>query len=407
MKKLLLFIMVIISAVAVQAQVNIKDKIKNKTLQKADEKTDQAIDKGFEKGEDAAKKKDQPSGTDNTGKSNKAIKENPTPRANDTSAPVNNSPALKTYQNYDFVPGEKIIFEDNFLSDADGEFPAHWKLISGQAVINKMDGEPMFVMTEGNYVKVTPRMKSKTYLGKAFTIEFDFFVKDQSEYGVGIFFTPNDESEDRSITYTSRAYAGTNFPGGGLTANYPEDIQEGFDGKWHHIAIAWKNNQVKCYLDQHRILVVPDVEFIPTAVSFGGIDLIRIRNVRIADGGGMNMLDKLTTDGKIITHGITFDVNKASIRPESMGTLNLIAKLMTDKPELKFEVGGHTDSDGEDAYNMKLSQQRAEAVKNQLVKMGIDASRLTSKGYGESKPLNDNSSPENKANNRRVEFIKN
>jgi OOP family OmpA-OmpF porin len=89
-----------------------------------------------------------------------------------------------------------------------------------------------------------------------------------------------------------------------------------------------------------------------------------------------------------------------------MGEINLVTALMTSHPELKFEIGGHTDSDGDNAYNLKLSQQRADAVKQQLISQGIDASRFTTKGYGSSKPIADNTSPEGKANNRRVEFTK-
>ncbi|HYF30091.1 MAG TPA: OmpA family protein [Chitinophagaceae bacterium] len=405
MKKLLLFITVFCCIAGLQAQINIKDKIKNKALQKADEKTDRAIDKGFEKAEDAARKTDKP--TAGEAASGKASTQTTGVRNKDTVAPASNNNSFKAYQNYDFIPGEKIIFEDNFAADADGEFPAHWKLVSGQAVINKVNGEPSFVLTDGNYAKVTPRMKSPAYLGKSFTIEFDYYVTG-SDYGAAVFFTPSDDSEDKILSFSKDGETTSNFPENGLNGTtYPSESQEAYYNKWHHIAIAFKNGQLKCYLDQHRVLVIPSAEFTPVSVKFGGIAPIRIRNVRIAEGGGMNMLDKLTADGKIITHGITFDVNKATIRPESMGTLNMIVKIMTDKPDIKFEVGGHTDSDGEDAYNMKLSQQRADAVRNELVKMGINTSRLTAKGYGEGKPLNDNNSPESKANNRRVEFTVN
>jgi outer membrane protein OmpA-like peptidoglycan-associated protein len=89
-----------------------------------------------------------------------------------------------------------------------------------------------------------------------------------------------------------------------------------------------------------------------------------------------------------------------------MGTLNEIKAIMTDNPDLKFEIDGHTDNSGTPAHNLTLSQERAEAVKAQLVSMGIAESRLTTKGLGDTKPLSDNSSPEGKANNRRVEFIR-
>ena len=89
-----------------------------------------------------------------------------------------------------------------------------------------------------------------------------------------------------------------------------------------------------------------------------------------------------------------------------MGALNEIAKLMKEHADLKFEIDGHTDSDGNADANLKLSQQRADAVKVKLVEMGISESRLTTKGFGATKPIDKNDSAEGKANNRRVEFVK-
>ncbi len=114
----------------------------------------------------------------------------------------------------------------------------------------------------------------------------------------------------------------------------------------------------------------------------------------------------MITDGKIIANGIRFDVNKATLKPESMGVINSIYNLMEQHPDLKFSVEGHTDSDGETDFNQQLSEQRAETVKNKLVEMGIATERLSVKGFGETIPIGDNSSPEGKANNRRVEFVK-
>lgn len=89
-----------------------------------------------------------------------------------------------------------------------------------------------------------------------------------------------------------------------------------------------------------------------------------------------------------------------------MGSINQIFSLLKKDPSLKFEIAGHTDNTGEAAHNLTLSQQRADAVKSQLVKMGVDASRLTTKGFGDTHPVSDNDTPEGKANNRRVEFVR-
>jgi outer membrane protein OmpA-like peptidoglycan-associated protein len=130
-----------------------------------------------------------------------------------------------------------------------------------------------------------------------------------------------------------------------------------------------------------------------------------IKNVRVAEGG-VELYDKLMTEGRIVTRGIYFDVNKATIKPESMGVINEIAKLLEYHPEIKFTIEGHTDSDGDDQSNQTLSENRAKSVKDVLVSLGVDSSRLDAKGFGESKPFNGNSTPEEKANNRRVEFVK-
>ena len=114
----------------------------------------------------------------------------------------------------------------------------------------------------------------------------------------------------------------------------------------------------------------------------------------------------LMQDGRIIANGIRFDVNKATIKPESMGVINEIAKLMKDHPEISLSVEGHTDSDGDELLNQDLSERRAKAVAEQLAQMGIDSSRLRSKGWGESNPAGPNNTSEGKAANRRVEFVK-
>jgi outer membrane protein OmpA-like peptidoglycan-associated protein len=89
-----------------------------------------------------------------------------------------------------------------------------------------------------------------------------------------------------------------------------------------------------------------------------------------------------------------------------MGTLNMIAQILKDNPDLKFDIEGFTDNSGNPAHNLSLSQDRANAVKAQLISMGVSASRLTAKGFGDTKPISDNNTAEGRANNRRVEFVK-
>ena len=122
--------------------------------------------------------------------------------------------------------------------------------------------------------------------------------------------------------------------------------------------------------------------------------------------GGKKLYDRVIADGKFVTRGILFDVNQAAIKPESMGVINEVARMMKEHQDLNFSIEGHTDSDGAEDYNLDLSSRRADEVKAVLVDLGISVSRLQTKGWGEGVPVTDNTTPEGKANNRRVEFVK-
>lgn len=117
------------------------------------------------------------------------------------------------------------------------------------------------------------------------------------------------------------------------------------------------------------------------------------------------ILKELNETGKVILY-INFDSGKSTIKKESMPIIEQIIEMMKQAPDIKLSVEGHTDSDGSNESNLKLSEARAKAVVEAITKGGIEAARLSFAGFGEEKPIADNSTAEGKAKNRRVELIK-
>lgn len=370
--------------------------------------TDKTIDKTENSAGNAAKGNNNGNGSNQSSNNSSSNSNSVQSSAASNAAPQ----SIAAYNNYDFVPGDTVLFADDFTEDQDGEFPSHWNLESGQAVVNKVNGKNAFFLTEGNYCRVNPLMKNQSYLTDPFTIEFDYYPSGGA-YGpiVWLNYKDKDGNEQRgNVQFQNNGGVNTGYFPKDFSANYPNEDDNTYFNKWHHAALIYKNNQLKCYIDQYRILVMPNTGIVPYAFGFCGIGdqthPMIITNIRAASGGQMNMIGKKFTEAKIVTHGITFDIDKSDIKPESMGTLNMIVGVLKNNPDVKFEIDGHTDNTGEATHNLTLSQQRADAVREQLVKMGIDGSRLTTKGFGDSKPISDNTSPEGKANNRRVEFVR-
>ncbi|MDN5214075.1 OmpA family protein [Fulvivirgaceae bacterium BMA12] len=141
--------------------------------------------------------------------------------------------------------------------------------------------------------------------------------------------------------------------------------------------------------------------------------VLGVYTVNVTDANGcmvgtpedMTLYEQVVSKGMFTTHDILFDVAKSVIKPESFGIINKIASFMKEHPDISFRIDGHTDSDGSDEFNQKLSENRAEAIKIALIKFGIRENRLTNKGFGESRPIASNQTAKGKAQNRRVEFI--
>ncbi|MCH8033560.1 MAG: OmpA family protein [Bacteroidetes bacterium] len=382
-----------------QFDIDLEKKIEKKVNKEINKAADDAIDETAE----TIKK----GGDDGEADSNKNKVENETP---DEEKPVGYddnetpsldekpSPELKVWSKYDFVSGDEIIFEDNLSNEKNGEFPSKWDLKKGNAE-NAVFGNDNVIAFQINGTEIMPLMTEEKYLPEIFTIEFDiyFYKKYNEAYYLSL------KNQKRIDIRQNKVSLGSFNGKPGEGAN---------EIGWHHIAVSFNIRALKVYFDQTRVLNIPNLKKKPTSLIIGALshgskkgDPAIIKNIKIAKGG-VDLYDKLLTDGKIITTGIRFDINKATIKPESMGVINEIAKLMKDHSDIIFSIEGHTDSDGDAASNQKLSEARANSVKDALVDLGIDASRLETKGYGESNPVNDNSTPEGKASNRRVEFVK-
>ena len=384
-----------------------------KTGQKVTKETEKAMDTIF----DAGSKKKKKSKNE---RKNKEIGGNKSPGTTNKEQEDMDAatPELKAWSKYNFVPGDEIIFEDDLAGEENGEFPSRWDLAAGNAE-NAKFGEENIIRFENRSI-VNPLMETEQYLPEVFTVEFDAYFNDVyynwQSYGIRFWQGTNHHSVARDVFYPIEIFRDgatthTKLQGNSkkFDAHDPSGIGESHG--WKHIAISFNKRSLKVFVDEYRALNIPNYQFKPKMISIGSLmhkpegKIMAIKNIRIAEGG-KKLYDRVMEDGKFVTRGILFDVNKATIKPASSGTLNEVAKMMKAHTELNFRIEGHTDSDGDDSSNLKLSESRAAAVKNALIAKGIDGSRLLVKGMGEGVPIADNESPEGKANNRRVEFVK-
>jgi outer membrane protein OmpA-like peptidoglycan-associated protein len=254
----------------------------------------------------------------------------------------------------------------------------------------------------------------KSYLPDEFTVELDFWVNNYLIAGVPhqrYFLNFYDENNERKMQL--------NF--GGQDAIHweyytpDEDFRSGNlpyenekTNSWNHLSVSFNKRAFKAYINGVRVTNIPNMA-LPKNLSIEREHWedhrTAITNIRIAKGA-VPLYDRMLSDGKFITYGITFDVGKSTIKPESMGEINRIVTLMKENPELKFSVEGHTDSTGNAASNQTLSEARSQAVVDKLVANGIAGDRLKAAGKGQTAPIADNGTDEGKAKNRRVEFVK-
>ncbi len=338
--------------------------------------------------------------------------------------------SIKAYSKYDFVPGEKIIGFEDFMTGNIGDFPAGWNT-NGSAEIVTIEGKTerwLMITKPGVFV---PEFTDK--YPDEFTFEFDLlhgvpiraaqfqFVMAElpdiqqpqnwslssNRFTAGLS-TANSDALNGTATTEIRKNS-VSQPGNQF---YTDILSDKYNPI--HVSVWRQKERVRLYINQEKIwdlpkAIAPDARL--NAILFTALYADQniqhyIGNLRLAVGAP-DTRNKMMTQNKWITHGILFDVNSANIKPESYGTLKEMANVLKENTDLKVKIIGHTDTDGKDDDNLDLSKQRATSVKEILVKeFSIDESRLETDGKGESEPIDSNDTSAGKANNRRVEFIK-
>lgn len=329
---------------------------------------------------------------------------------------------------FDFVPGDKQLFYDDFSADRQGDFPSQWNT-NGSGEIVKLSGH------EENWFEIKPGygtvyLPDVANLPEEFTIELDVMSSglDKQTSSAAVFRIRVDENngfkEGRSFAQVQIPYAQYVDPGFRVLnrnrskTEINNEIKIGVRNsviRRHHISIAVNKQRFRLWIDQKKCVDVP--RLVPKGQTMNAIkfqtvgfneekERIFITNVKVAEGG-QDLRGKLLAEGKISTNGILFDSGSSVIKPQSYGILKQISQALKQESAMRLHIIGHTDSDGSDKSNLKLSKSRAEAVRQALISTyGISGDRLTSEGKGEAEPVADNSSAEGKSQNRRVEFVK-
>ncbi len=437
MKKYVIMGCLLLSSINTDAQFlkRLKDKVVDKTEQKAETKADRKIDAAVDSVME---------GNVHMPKKENAA-ENSTPEVSHGSENTSlriPGPQTGYVSNFDFVPGEQVVFFEDFTDGTVGDFPAKWNTSgSGEVVtLDGLDGKWLMMQNQSNF-----SFGSILDLPENCTIQFEIMISLPFEWrNEPIYFAMGDIknpdnylntshyslNDYRNITFWLNLHPGastSNFNGyGGYLMNNTSTsnlVNEKVDLKNYFIDVkdklplkvaVWKQKErLRVYLDENKILDLPKIlpaemkinTLVWQTLSLQGDNKYFLGNMRVA-AGNPDTRNKLLTEGKLVSNGILFGVNSDIIKPESFGILKEIAGVLKENQGLTIRIIGHTDDDGDEANNLSLSVKRALAVKKALSEnFKIDAARMETDGRGESEPLLSNSDAVNKANNRRVEFI--
>ncbi len=417
------------------SQINISD-IKDKTTKKIEKKMDKSIDKGVDKAIDKTEEKIE-GVVSKKGKSDDNNKQNPENVSNENNGDINSgrvvsgnikpedAPKLTSYTKYDFVPGDQVLFFEDFSLDAIGDIPAMWTT-NGSAEVRTLNNYPGNWLCFSSEQNVYCLMKNLV-LPENFIFEFDLVApaatEDNPHTGMYLtfFYTDYDYlNEDllpgdmgfhvymNEVYWSANGYKNQEY----LVESRSELAPIPMD-KTTHVIIWVQKRRLRVYHQGQKVIDGPTA--LPEGAKYNRLRFSEwgyaenhcfITNLKVTTAAP-DIRSKLLTEGKLISYGIYFDSGKDVVKAESYGALNDIAKVLKENTDVKIMIVGYTDSDGDDALNLDLSKRRAANVKNSLVKdFGIDAARIETNGKGEKEPIASNDTPENKSKNRRVEFLK-
>lgn len=338
--------------------------------------------------------------------------------------PVGYSTQNQVSSTFDFIPGDEVLFFEDFLNTTNGDFPLRWNTNGSGQVLN-------ITSVEGNWLLVPDNTltfpETKGALPENFTIEFDLYYPPNTTrppitFGFSeepnptkpsfrskkLFYFRIASGVSENIGYTTSFYSGRE-----TTTRWETNSQA---GKIHRVSLAVNGQRIRLYMNTEKLFDLPrafDIYTLRNNFFFRSADLtpkpkdgFYISNVRIAKLT-KDLRSSLTTDGRLVTSGIYFDSGSDKIKPVSYNLLNEIGTDMKKNSNSSFDIIGHTDTDGSNQMNEKLSLQRAEAVCQYLINnFNIPKTNLNAIGKGASNPISNNDTAEGKAQNRRVEFIK-
>ena len=425
MKKISLLMFCLLFSVAAFGQFNLGNKVRNKVNQRIDQKIDKAIDKVLDGAEKTQEEED--SAEDESPEENDESVNTTSTSSTESKKEAEVAPALVSYTKFDFIPGEQLIFSDDFAKDRLGEFPDNW-LTNGMGQTVKLS------TIEGQWLRLADNSKyspdKKFDLPENYTLEFDLLNIVPKSSSLGYFYIKFAAIKDENIlTAYNYPNTETGFHIGynfsyfriddsetKINNNVQKDILYENVGKPVHVSIAVNGQRYRLWINEQKIFDIP--QLLPKGSKHNVIMFrsdvdydddtrqMLVSNFRLAKGKP-DLRKSLVTDGKFVTSGITFDTGSDKIKPESYGLLREIAMVMNETPDLRLKITGHTDSDGDEKANLQLSVKRAEAIKKALEEsFQVAGKNLEIDGLGESKPVSSNDTEEGKANNRRAEFIR-